>query len=180
IDHVELYSDLLHGKDYYDGLLDIKNESSFITVSWSNIHDHFKASLISSGDEQTSDVVIRATYHHNYFHNDGSRLPSIRFGRAHVFNNFYENNTIGSCVDSRMGAVVKVDDNYFSTPKDTIGWFEGPMTGSWDVSNNIFSQCTGAQPTVSTGQLTVPYAFTPDAPDGLPTSVPAGAGVGKL
>jgi len=36
IDHCELYSDLDHGKDFYDGLLDIKNESSFITVSWSN------------------------------------------------------------------------------------------------------------------------------------------------
>ena len=48
-------------------------------MSWSNIHDHYKASLISSGDEQLSDTVIRATYHHNYFHDCGSRLPSIRF-----------------------------------------------------------------------------------------------------
>ncbi len=99
IDHCELYSDLTHGKDFYDGLLDIKNESSFVTVSWSNIHDHWKASLISSGDEQVGDTVIRATYHHNYFHDCGSRLPSIRFGRAHVFDNYYLNNTTGSCVE---------------------------------------------------------------------------------
>src|SRR5215831_2216985 len=180
IDHCELFSDLAHGKDYYDGLLDIKNESSFITVSWTAIHDHFKASLISSGDEQTADTVIRATYHHNFFHDNGSRLPSIRFGKAHVFDNYYQNNTMGSCVDSRMGAVVKVENNYFQTSKDTIGWFEGPMTGAWDVSNNVFSQCTGAQPTVSTGQLTPPYPYVLDPPAGLPTSIPAGAGVGKL
>jgi pectate lyase len=124
IDHCELYSDLDHGKDFYDGLLDIKNESSFITVSWSNIHDHFKASLVSSGDEQLSDTVIRATYHHNYFHDCGSRLPSIRFGRAHVFDNYYRNNATGSCVDSRMGAVVRVENNFFETSKNTIGWFE--------------------------------------------------------
>ncbi len=180
IDHCELYSDLLHGKDYYDGLLDIKNESSFITVSWSNIHDHFKASLISSGDEQVGDTVIRATYHHNYFHDCGSRLPSIRFGRAHVFDNYYFNNTTGSCVDSRMGAVVRAEGNYFSSSKNTIGWFEGPATGYWDVANNVFLNCTGAQPTTSTGQLMPPYTYVVDDPNGLPTSIAAGAGVGKM
>ncbi len=180
IDHCELYSDLLHGKDYYDGLLDIKNESSFITISWSNIHDHFKASLISSGDEQVSDTVIRATYHHNYFHDCGSRLPSIRFGRAHVFDNYYFNNTTGSCVDSRMGAVVKAESNYFSSSKNTIGWFEGPATGYWDVANNVFLNCTGAQPTGSTGQLMPPYTYVVEDPNGLPTSIVAGAGVGKM
>lgn len=180
IDHCELYSDLLHGKDYYDGLLDVKNESSFITVSWSNIHDHFKASLISSGDEQVGDTVIRATYHHNYFHDCGSRLPSIRFGRAHVFDNYYFNNTTGSCVDSRMGAVVKAEGNYFSSSKNTVGWFEGPATGYWDVANNVFLNCTGAQPTTSTGQLTPPYTYVVDDPNALPTSIVAGAGVGKL
>jgi pectate lyase len=180
LDHCELYSDLLHGKDYYDGLLDIKNESAFITVSWSNIHDHFKASLISSGDEQVGDTVIRATYHHNYFHDCGSRLPSIRFGRAHVFDNYYFNNTTGSCVDSRMGAVVKAESNYFSSSKNTIGWFEGPATGYWDVANNVFLNCTGAQPTTSTGQLQPPYTYVVDDPNGLPTSIVAGAGVGKM
>jgi pectate lyase len=180
IDHCELYSDLDHDKDYYDGLLDIKNESSFITVSWSNIHDHFKASLISSGDEQLSDTVIRATYHHNYFHDCGSRLPSIRFGRAHLFANYYRNNATGSCVDSRMGAVVRVENNFFETSKNTIGWFEGPATGAWDVANNSFLNCTGAQPTTSTGQLTPPYLYTAEDPAGLPVAIPAGAGVGKL
>jgi len=180
IDHCELYSDLDHGKDYYDGLLDVKNESSFITVSWCAIHDHFKASLISSGDEQVNDTVIRATYHHNYFYNCGSRLPSIRFGQAHVFNNYYLNNNTGSCVDSRMGAVVKTESNYFQSSKDAIGWFEGPRTGYWDVASNVYNACTGPQPTTSTGQLTPPYLYTPDATDGLPTAVPAGAGVGKM
>jgi pectate lyase len=180
IDHCELYSDLDHGKDYYDGLLDIKNESSFITVSWCAIHDHFKASLISSGEEQVGDTVIRATYHHNYFYNCGSRLPSIRFGKAHLFGNYYKDNTSGSCVNSRMGAVVRVENNYFSNSKDPIGFWDSPMTGYWDVTNNVFSSCTGSQPTTSTGALTPPYSYPADAPADLPAAIPAGAGVGKL
>jgi pectate lyase len=180
IDHCELFSDLIQGKDYYDGLLDIKNEASFITVSWCAIHDHWKASLISSGDEQVSDTVIRATYHHNYFYNCGSRLPSIRFGKAHVFNNYYKDNPTGSCVDSRMGAVVKAENNYFENSKNTIGFFEGPRTGTWDVSSNIFLMCTGGQPTASTGVLAPPYVYFPEAAADIPTLVVAGAGLGKL
>jgi pectate lyase len=180
IDHCDLYSDLDHGKDYYDGLLDIKNASTFITISWTAIHHHWKASLISSGDEQVGDAAIRITYHHNYFHDCGSRLPSIRFGKAHIFGNYYKNNTSGSCVNSRMGAVVRVENNYFETSKDPIGFADSPMTGFWEVMGNVFQSCTGSQPTTSTGQLMPPYPYPADTPADLPTTVPAGAGVGKI
>ncbi|HMJ57066.1 MAG TPA: CBM35 domain-containing protein [Polyangiaceae bacterium] len=180
IDHCELYSDLTHDKDYYDGLVEIKNEASFITVSWCVIHDHYKASLISSGDGQIADTVIRTTYHHNYFHNCGSRLPSIRFGRAHVFNNYYKDNTSGSCINSRMGAVVKAEGNYFENSKDAIGSWDSPMVGSWDVSDNVFDRCTGAQPATSTGSLAPPYAYTPVMATDVRAIVVAGAGLGKL
>ncbi len=176
IDHCDFYSDMNNGKDYYDGLLEIKNEASFITISWSLFHDHYKASLISSGDEQVGDKAVRVTYHHNYFYNTNSRLPSIRFGKAHIFNNYYKDN--GSAVNSRMGAVVRVDNNYFQNTMPTITSEDSPEVGTWDVSNNVFNACTG--PTTSNGSLTPPYPYTPDAPAGLPTSVPAGAGLGKI
>ena len=181
IDHCDLYSDLTHDKDYYDGLLEIKNGASFVTVSRCHIHDHYKVSLISSGDEQVGDTVIRATYHHNYFHNVGSRLPSIRFGKAHVFNNYYANVPDGSGVNSRMGAVVRVEGNYFQSVENPICFLDSTKTGYWDVgAGNTFVSCTGSQPTTSTGMLTPPYTYTLDPVDGVPTAVPAAAGVGKL
>jgi pectate lyase len=179
VDHCELFSDLDNGKDYYDGLLEIKNGAAFITVSHTEFHDHYKVSLISSGDEQVGDTVIRATYHHNYFHDTVSRLPSIRFGKAHVFNNYFSNNTGGSGVNSRMGAVVKVESNHFENTDDPIGWFEGPETGFWEVSDNVFEACAGSQPTTSTGMLEIPYAYTLDPVADVPASVSAAAGVGK-
>lgn len=33
IDHCELYSDLDHDKDYYDGLIDASHAADFITIS---------------------------------------------------------------------------------------------------------------------------------------------------
>ena len=181
IDHCELYSDRTHGKDYYDGLLEIKNGASFITVSHCHIHDHEKVSLIGSGDDQVGDTVIRATYHHNYFHDTGSRLPSIRFGKAHIFNNYYLNNPEGTGVNSRMGAVVRVEGNHFQNVQNPITFQDSLRTGTWDVTGgNTFMGCTGNQPTTSTGQLTPPYSYTLDAVANVPTAVPAGAGVGKL
>ena len=181
IDHCELYADLTHGKDYYDGLLDIKNEASFITVSNCNIHDHFKVSLVSSGDEQVGDTVIRATYHHNYFHDVGSRLPSVRFGKAHVFNNYYLNIPDGSGVNCRMGAVVRVEGNTFQGVENPIVFLDSPMAGYWDVTGgNTFVSCTGSQPTTSTGMLAPPYQYTVDPVADVPTAVPAAAGVGKI
>ena len=179
IDHCDLYSDLDNGKDYYDGLLEIKNSAAFITVSWTTLHDHFKTSLVSSGDEQVADTAIRVTYHHNYFRNCGSRLPSIRFGKAHIFNNYYQDNS-DTGVNSRMGAVVKVENNYFQNTSDPIGFWDSATTGTWEVSNNVFDACTGSQPTVSTGSLTIPYEYSMDEPASIPAIVTAGAGIGKL
>jgi pectate lyase len=176
IDHCDFYSDMEHDKDYYDGLIEIKNEASFITISWNTVHDHWKASLISSGDEQVADTVIRVTYHHNYFYNVNSRLPSIRFGKAHIFNNYYLN--VGSAVNSRMGAIVRVEYNYFKGVSDTIVSQDSASNGTWQVNNNTFDGCSG--PTTSTGALTPPYAYTPDPAANLPTAIPAGAGVGKI
>jgi len=179
IDHCEFYSDRDNGEDYYDGLVELKNGASFVTVSWSHFHDHHKVSLISSGDEQVGDVVIRATYHHNYFHDVGSRLPSIRFGKAHVFDNYYVN-VANTGVNSRMGAVVRVEHNYFETSDDPIGSWDSSTVGTWDVVNNVFDTCNGSQPTTSTGSLIPPYEYALDAPEELPSLVPAGAGVDKL
>jgi pectate lyase len=94
--------------------------------------------------------------------------------------NYYVNNFGGTGVNSRMGAVVRVDGNYFQTMENPIGFWDSLMTGFWDVASNTFSGCTGSQPTTSTGELAPPYTYTLDAVADLPTTVPAGAGVGKL
>jgi pectate lyase len=179
VDHCELYSDRLNGVDFYDGLLEIKNGAAFITVSHTVFRDHYKVSLISSGDEQVGDTVIRATYHHNFFQNCRSRLPSIRFGRAHIFNNYFLDNNGGTGVNSRMGAIVKVESNYFRNTDDPIGSWDSPDVGAWDVQGNVFDACVGSQPTTSTGTLAIPYEYALDDPQDLPTLVPEFAGVGK-
>lgn len=43
IDHNELYSDMDHDKDYYDGLCDVTHASEWVTISNNYFHDHHKA-----------------------------------------------------------------------------------------------------------------------------------------
>lgn len=46
IDHNDLSSVGITGdKDYYDGLLDAKSGSDFITISWNKFHDHVRSPL---------------------------------------------------------------------------------------------------------------------------------------
>lgn len=155
IDHCDIFSDRDHGTEYYDGLLDIKNESSFITISWTKFHDHFKTSLISSGDDSVQDTVIRVTYHHNYFYNCESRLPSIRFGKAHVFNNYYKD--CGTAINSRMGACVRVERNYFDNVGTAVMMRYSPEVGSVQLIDNHFGSSNYS--TSPECVLNIPYEY---------------------
>ncbi|MBN2274658.1 MAG: T9SS type A sorting domain-containing protein [Bacteroidales bacterium] len=157
IDHCEFYTDREHddNEDYYDGMLDIKNESSFITVSWCHFHDHNKGILICSGDDSDQDSVQRITFHHNYFYNCNSRLPSIRFGKAHIYNNYYEK--CNTAVNTRMNACVRVEYNYFNNAGTGIGMLYSPIPGGVDLGENIYVNTTYSSSPAC--ELNPPYSY---------------------
>jgi pectate lyase len=169
IDHCNLFTDRDHDIDYYDGLLDIKNESRFITVSWCRLHDHKKCSLISSGDGSIADTVIRITCHHNFFYNCGSRLPSIRFGKAHIFNNYYLNSD--DAISTRMGACVRVENNYFENVGKAVFNDQSPEVGYVHLLENHFGSASYV--TEPTCILNVPYIYESvlDATEDIPAIV---------
>ena len=174
IDQCDFFTDLDNDVDYYDGLLDIKNQSTFITVSWSRFHDHQKCILISSGDQEFADSVIRITFHHNYFYNCNSRLPSIRFGMAHIFNNLYYNT--GTAINSRMNACVRVEKNYFKDAGTGVGMLYSPIPGEVELIHNIFEDTDYSDsPSCS---LNVPYEYSSflNNSESIPDIIPTGTG----
>lgn len=179
VDHCELYNDLDHDKDYYDGLLDAKGESEYITYSWNYLHDSYKTCLVGSSDSDDYDRKI--TFHHNYFENCYSRLPLYRFGTGHLFNNYWIG-IIDTGINSRMGAKLRIENNHFENAKDPIGFWYSSETGYWDVSNNKFVNCTGSMPTTSTCSFTPPYSYANymHDVDDVKSIVMQYAGVGKL
>lgn len=180
VDHCELYSTVGEGvsTDTYDGLLDIKNGSSAITVSWCYLHDHIKCSLIGHTDNINAlakDSTIRVTYHHNYFVNTASRNPSIRYGAIHLFNNYFGNITDYG-IASRNGAHVKVENCHYENvllPLTTNKFADssssnGDKAGGFICeTGTLFTGSCGANEIVQTGcdywnATTLPYTYIPD------------------
>ncbi|MFB7736434.1 polysaccharide lyase family 1 protein [Streptomyces sp. NPDC056112] len=180
IDHNSLSSDRDHGKDYYDGLLDVSHASDYVTVSWNTFKDHYKGSLVGHSDNNASEDTghLRVTYHHNWFNNVNSRIPSLRFGTGH----FYDNYVVGAetAVHSRMGAQMLVENNVFrSTSVAVTTNRDSKQDGYANLRGNDLG---GATTEVSqTGTFTSPpYSYTAEAASGVASSVTAGAGTGKI
>jgi pectate lyase len=186
IDHNEFYDDRNHGKDYYDGLVDMKKGAEYITVSNNYFHDHYKASL--SGMEDADTGARYTTFDHNMFENVGSRAPMVRDGEVHVYDNYYKD-IDSSAINLRMGAEGLIQNNVFEDVKNPIVSEYSAGIGKWNLSGNSFTDVTwakmgsgeaSAQDGKSTTDYTVPYAYTLDDASTVKAYVTAHAGSGKL
>jgi len=85
-------TDFVFGKyiELHDGLLDIVNSADYVTVSNNRFENHQKTSLIGNSDSRVTDTDhLKVTIYNNVFMNCNERLPRVRFGKVHVFNNYY-------------------------------------------------------------------------------------------
>ncbi|PQE18283.1 pectate lyase protein [Rutstroemia sp. NJR-2017a WRK4] len=156
--HSDLSSDLDHGKDYYDGLVDITHASEWVTVSNTYFHDHFKASLIGHSDSNGAEDTghLHVTQHNNYWYNIGSRTPSLRFGTGHVYNSYFKNVNTG--VNTREGAQVLVQSNVFANVSKPIESADSDDVGYAVALDNDLG---GAANTAPAGTIsTVPYSYS--------------------
>ena len=70
-----------------DGLIDVIFASKNITVSWNEFSNHVKAMLFGL-EGRSGDTAITATVHHNFFDGTGERMPRLRWGKIHSYNNY--------------------------------------------------------------------------------------------
>ena len=127
----------------HDGLVDITNASDLVTVSWNRFFDHDKTMLIGSSDSAPLDVgKLRVTLHHNHFENIGQRAPRVRYGKLHVYNNYYVIPDGGSYSYSwgvgqqptPVTSGIYAEHNYFRTgPKMTADRFISAFTGGRSI-----------------------------------------------
>lgn len=211
IDHNELYNDLdvtvpasltdpvlrdEYKKDYYDELVSGRSDVADITISYNYLHDSWKTSLWGSSDEDNFDR--RITWHHNYWHHVNSRLPLFRFGKGHIYNNYYHN-VDTSAINSRMGAIIRVERNVFENTKNPVMSQDSSAIGYWELienqlrdgitwvdkegETNIIADELLADNT-STGTLSLPqaYLYAPSLipVEDVPAHVQQYAGVGKI
>ena len=167
--------------DGYDGAVDIKRGSDFITVSWNRTFGHDKTMLLGHSDDNAGQDVghLRVTYHHNWFDGSNQRHPRVRFGNpVHVYNNLYSN-VGGYGVASTMNAGVLVEGNYFENTDDPFHRGEGDSgPGNLVARNNVFVNSGSGDAGGSVASI--PYSYSLDTASNVKSIVSAGAGAGRI
>ncbi|HYN97878.1 MAG TPA: pectate lyase [Pilimelia sp.] len=166
----------------FDGLLDIKRESDYVTVSWNHFHQHSKSALVGHNDSYTADIgKLRVTYHHNFFDGTDQRHPRVRFAEpVHVFNNYYLNNRLYG-VASTENAGVLVEGNYFENVAHPIYvGYEKSGPGRVVERNNRYVNSGTPQTAGTVVEPRTYYSYQVDSPDTVPATVRAGVGVGRI
>ena len=182
VDHVTLEAS--GGEDEgFDGLFDMKDNTQYVTLSYSILRNSGRGGLVGSSESDLSNGFI--TYHHNLYENIDSRTPLLRGGIAHIYNNSYVS-LHESGINSRAGARARVDNNYFRNSKDVLGTFYTDQAGYWQVSGNVFDNVTWSAPgsdhkpagpdVKSTTTVNVPYSFRLDQANCVPNIVSRTAG----
>ncbi|TWT30212.1 Pectate trisaccharide-lyase precursor [Posidoniimonas corsicana] len=154
-----------------DELCSIVRGADFVTVSWCKFHfpdpdSHSFPHLIGNSDSRTSDRgKLRVTMHHNWYDAGcRSRMPRVRFGRVHLYNNYYachgNNYCIGTGVESRIRVERSVFDDV-NRPWNDMGGMDRKAEIGWRDLEFIGCQ----QPTYAPNRWPVfetPYDYQPD------------------
>ena len=130
-----------------DGSIDVKNASTYVTVSYNHFWDSGKCSLCGMKDSEEFFV----TYHHNWYDHSDSRHPRIRQASVHIYNNYYDG-IAKYGVGVTNGSSAFVEENYFRHCKypmmsslqgtDTLGkgTFSGENGGMIKAYHNRIEQ----------------------------------------
>jgi pectate lyase len=185
VDHVTLEASGGESEGF-DGLFDMKDNTQYVTLSYSILRNSGRGGLIGSSESDLSNGFI--TFHHNLYQNIDSRTPLLRGGIAHIYNNSYVN-LHESGINSRAGARAKVENNYFKDSKDVLGTFYTSEAGYWQVGGNIFDNVTWSSPgsennpagpnPVSNTTVSIPYSYSLDGAGCVPAIVGQTAGANK-
>ena len=189
IDHCEIW-------DGPDGNLDMTHAVDLVTVSWTKIRytenyqrpqgessDHRFASLLGHSDNNADEDSgrLRVTFHHNWWAERViERMPRVRFGQVHVFNNYFASPENNYCVRAGRGARLLIEDNYFdhvNSPHEFNNSEDEP-TAHMTVRNNVYDGTTGNRAMGGGGTpfTDVPYQALRDPADRVPATVRACAG----
>src|SRR5690606_35408269 len=134
--------------------------------------------------------------HHNWWGQlVHERMPRVRFGRVHVYNNFYNSPGNNNCIRAARDSEILVENNYFDTVKNVWERYvteglDGEVFASnnievnttWsagDDSNSIQIPGTDILSAEVNGLNPSPYAYELDPAASIPNAVTNNAGAGK-
>ncbi|KAM5349942.1 hypothetical protein ACJ41O_006447 [Fusarium nematophilum] len=178
VDHCDLSATREGDKDFYDGLVDLSHAADWVTISYTYLHDHSKGSLVGHSDNNAAEDTgtLHVTYAHNHFYNVRSRGPLLRFGTAHIFNQYYD--TMDTGLNSRMGAQALIQSSVFQNVGKKAIFTESSKEDGYVVAEDVVlggeSQNTAPKGTLSSSSI--PYKFSLLGSGKVASTVPGEAG----
>jgi pectate lyase len=177
----------IHKCEFYDGgdgNLDIVRGSDYVTVSWCKFYyinqtNHKLSVLIGNGDNVTSDEgKLHVTMHHCWFA-DGcrSRMPRVRYGYVHIYNNYYSCEGNNYCIGTGFKSHIRVENSYFDGIRDPWDTDSEDNQAQMGWNGLKFDNCE--QPSYIENNYPVfelPYEYQPDKVEVVKSIVTTGAG----
>jgi pectate lyase len=179
--------------DGSDGNLDITHASDFITISWTKFHysgrrtdpagaagGHQFSNLIGHSDSNASEDTghLRITFHHDWWaDNVVERMPRVRFGQVHLFDNLYTAAGNDYCIGVGVNANIRDENNVFigvKNPIDSADYSNGASI--IQSAGDLFQMTTGTTQDIGGAAFTPPYTYALDPAAGVAAAVQRGAG----
>ncbi|EHK96179.1 putative Pectate trisaccharide-lyase [Glarea lozoyensis 74030] len=164
-----IWIDYVHFSQMADGLIDLRADTDYVTVSRSIISQHNKA----FGIGWTQNVISKVTINDCFFNSTNVRGPSAdNLKMGHLYNNYYRNIT-GYGIYSRGASSLLVENTYFEDAHDPIvAGPNGTIKSNWLK----FKNCTGethlnVKPE-SVFKATDYYAYSLRDPYDIPIDIP--------
>jgi pectate lyase len=174
--------------DTADGAIDIGKGSDYVTISWCKFlytadSGHNFVNLIGSsdGDAGSDAGKLRVTFHHNWWSTlCVERMPRVRFGKIHCFNNYVYAPGNNYCIRAGRDSEILSECNYFKDADEPFEYFVTiGIPGKIHDNGSILDNCTNVHPAVD-DVFTPPYDYACDSAANVPAIVTAGAGAGNL
>lgn len=176
-----------------DGNLDIVNQGNYITVAYTKFYytsaykplpsetesqNHRYSNLIGNSDGATTDLgKLKVTYHHNWWGDLViERMPRMRFGEIHVFNNYYSSKGNNYCIGAGEQAKVLVENNYFENVNNPHIFHEGKKTAQIVAKGNEYINVTGLRDVGQGDAFVPPYDYNLESAATAKATVMAHAG----
>ncbi len=181
--------------DGSDGNLDLTHAVDYVTISYTKFHysgrrtdpagasgGHQFSNLIGHSDSNASEDTghLRITFHHDWWaDNVVERMPRVRFGQVHLFDNLYTSQGNDYCIGVGVSANILAENNVFigvKTPINTTSYSDG--NSAIKFVGNVYTGTSGTTPVdLRAGSVfTPPYTYTLDATTGLQAAIQAQAG----
>lgn len=165
----------------FDGSLDVKRGSDYVSISWNRFAGTDKTMLLGHDDDNGAQDTgrLHVTYYDNWFDASQQRNPRVRFGNVvHVLNNYYGSVDDYGIASTQNGAVLVEGNSFENTDSPCeLGQGDSPA-GALRAVNNVFANSGTCQTGGSVGG--VPYPYTAQNPNNVKSSVTSGAGVGRI